>query len=95
MSAAATPAFFNAVATAAAASAFRAIAPVAVWARVSIVKSKEARSGTVVTVPLPLTVIVFAGASAERPRCGCATPAIAEAVRRTAAIGRAQRSRIT
>jgi hypothetical protein len=50
-SAAATPAFLTASATAAAASPFRAIAPVAVWKRVSTVKSNEARSGTVVTVP--------------------------------------------
>ena len=67
MSAAATPAFFKAAMTAAAASAVRASALEAVCARVSTVKENEARSGTVVTVPCPLTVIaVFAGVSVER-----------------------------
>jgi len=50
-SAADTPAFLTASATAAAASPLCAIAPAAVWARVSTVKSNDARSGTVVTVP--------------------------------------------
>ena len=96
-SAAATPAFLTAAATLRLHRSSCEIAPVAVWARVSTVKSNEARSGTVVTVPLPETVIVFEGAgeSAEWPRRGCATPAIAEATRSTAAMKRTQRSRIT
>ena len=64
--------------------------PAAVWARVSTLKENEARSGTVVTVPWPFTVIVFADvAAAERPSCGWATPAIAEAARSTAASRKA------
>src|SRR6058998_536975 len=94
-SAAGTPSPLIAWATDADTSPFLVIAAAAVAARVSTVKENEARSGTVVTVPLPETVIVLAaGVSADRPRRGCATPAIAEATRSTAAMRRAQRSRI-
>src|SRR5437870_12678333 len=95
-SAAGTPSPLIAWATDADTSPFRVIAAAAVAARVSTVKENEARSGTVVTVPCPLTVIaVFAGVSVERPSCGCATPAIAAAARSTAAAKRTYRSRIT
>jgi hypothetical protein len=89
MSAEVAPAFLSAAITFVAALAFCASAPEAVLARVSIVKPKSARSGTLVTVPLPETVIVLpAGVPAERPRCGCATPAIAEAASSSRASGR-------
>src|SRR5207244_5747797 len=56
-------------------------------------KSNEARSGVASTVPLPVTVIVVPAVGvAERPRCGCATPAIAAATSSTPATRRVVRS---
>src|ERR1700675_133358 len=95
MSAGSTPAFLTADATAVAAAAFWASAALAVVARVSTVKSNPAWSGTVVTEPLPVTVIVFVVVVvAAWQRRGWAIPAIAEATRRTPARRRMERSRI-
>src|SRR5262252_4014951 len=56
-------------------------------------KSNEARSGVASTVPLPVTVIVEPEEDvAERPRRGCATPAIAAATSSTPASTRMVRS---
>src|SRR5215471_17806235 len=56
-------------------------------------KSNEARSGVASTVPLPVTVIVEPlVVVAERPRWGCATPAIAAATSSTPASTRIVRS---
>jgi len=78
-----TPAAFSAAITADASVEFCVRAADAVFAWVSIEKSKVARSGTAETEPLPLTVIVLAGGGvvAEWPNRGWATPAIAEARR--------------
>src|SRR3954467_12241209 len=92
MLAAGTPAPLTAAMTAVVASLFCARAAVAVFARVSTVNDQEALSGTEVTVPEPVTVIVLAGeAVAERPNRGCATPLIAEATSRSSATGMIQR----
>jgi hypothetical protein len=57
-SAAVTPALFNAATIAFAASALLDSAADAVAPRVSTLKLHEARSGTAVAAPLPVTVIV-------------------------------------
>src|SRR3954449_3640185 len=89
------PAFFSAAITAAASSAFFASAAFAVAACEVTEKSNAARSGTVVTVPLPVTVMVFfAGVSAARPSRGCAMPAMAEATRSSADRNRMDRKRL-
>src|SRR4051794_28922059 len=89
------PAFFSAAITAAASSAFFASAAFAVAACEVTEKSNAARSGTVVTVPLPVTVMVFfAGVSAARPSRGCAMPAMAEATRSSADRNRMERRRL-
>src|SRR5262249_21662799 len=60
-------------------SASAAVAPLVVTP-----KSNDAWSGVASTVPSPLTVMVEpAGGVAERPRRGCATPAIAAATSST------------
>src|SRR3954451_20274629 len=85
-SAAATPAAFKAAITAAAAAALRPSASRAVAALVSTPNSKEARSGTAVAVPLPVTVIVgVAAGEAVWASRGCATPASAAAPSTSAA----------
>src|SRR5258708_4931735 len=92
-SAEATPASFSAWITLVASSAFCASAAAAVFARDSTLKPRSARSGMLVTVPLPVTVIVFSAVAAARPRCGCATPAIADAASSSRASGRILRIR--
>src|SRR5205823_12904730 len=89
----AMPAFFSASLRARAWEAFRRSAYAAVAPLVDTPKSKEARSGVASTVPLPVTVIVVPAVGvAERPRCGCATPAIAAATSSTPATKRVVRS---
>ena len=84
MSAEGMPAFFSASMIARAwaellLSAWAAVAPFVVTP-----KSNEAWSGVESTVPLPVTVMVEpVDEVAERPRCGCATPAIAAATSST------------
>src|SRR5262245_40573727 len=79
--------------TAAVSVLFCASAAVAVLARVSTVKENVAVSGTVVTLPFPVTVIVFGGAVvADLPKGGCAMPLSAEAASRSSAEGMIQRS---
>src|SRR5882762_5296385 len=92
MSAAGTPAPLIAAITAAAASLFCASALVAVFPRVSTVKLNVARSGTLVTLPVPVTVMVLSAAVAEWPSRGCAMPLTAEAVSRSSARTMIQRS---
>src|SRR5215470_10050456 len=76
----ATPALFRASMIARASDALRLRAWAAVDACVCTPKSNDARSGVASTVPFPVTVIVVPTAGdAVRPRCGCATPAIAAA----------------
>src|SRR5262252_3448918 len=69
-------------------SASAAVAPFVVTP-----KSKDARSGVASTVPLPVTVMVEPpDVVAERPRCGCATPAMAAATMSAPASTRMVRS---
>ena len=58
-----------------------------------VARQNAARSGVASTVPLPVTVMVEpVDGVAERPRCGCATPAIAAATISTPASRRIMRS---
>src|SRR4029078_10747648 len=93
MSESATPAFLSAATIVRASEEWRLTACAAVAPFVVTPKSKEARSGVASTVPLPITVMVVpADGVAERPRCGCATPAIAAAASSTPASRRIVRS---
>src|SRR5581483_7124247 len=90
----AMPAAFTASSTAVISVAFCASASLAVRACVWTPNSNDARSGTVDAVPFPTTVIVLvAGASAARPKCGCAMPATADAASTSIAIESISRKR--
>src|SRR3954466_6299650 len=79
-SSSATPAALTAAITARVSVAFCASAAAAVAARVSTVKLKAARSGTVVMLPFPVTVIVFSVSdAAAAPPCGRRTATSAPA----------------
>src|SRR5947207_13261726 len=87
------PAFFSAAMIVRASEELRLSASPAVAPFVVTPKSNEARSGVASTVPLPVTVIVApADGVAERPRWGCATPAIAAATSSTPASRRIVRN---
>src|SRR5262249_13415531 len=89
----ATPALFSAAMTLRAAEELRVSASAAVAPFVVTPKSNDARSGVASTVPSPVTVMVEpAGGVAERPRRGCATPAIAAATSSTPARRRIVRN---
>src|SRR3954453_20276126 len=87
------PAFFRAAMIGGASEGLRLSAAAAVGPFVVTPKSNDARSGVASTVPLPVTVIVEpVEGVAERPRFGCATPAIAAATSSAPASRRIVRS---
>src|SRR6201982_2983694 len=88
-----TPDLLSAATIARASESLRLRASAAVAPFVVTPKSNEAWSGVSSTVPLPVTVMVEpADVVAERPRCGCATPAIAPARSSTPATRRIVRN---